>query len=799
MKREEQLMGLPNPLASDGVKKGKDYALLVAKNIEKEWFNGGIISDNCEFANRNQYIENNRLIVRGEQDIKKYKDHLARQEGDLSYLNLDWTLINIPEKFCNIVSNGINPENYRIDIRANDKLSKIAKKNKADIYKRNMNAMPLINQAKQQLGIDLTPTGFIPEDEEELNLYMEIKDRPKIEIAEEIIIDYIKKVNKYKNIEEDKNKDLVHIGIAAARVFTDPINGVSIKYVDPENFGHSYVKKNDFSDAYYFFVVDTISISDLQRESGFDEKVLRKIAEAYGNANNKTLTYQSCPIKDILTIRIDVMRYCYKTSKTTVFKNIKRNGKTVKVIKRDENYNPPNNRSDYGKLTSTKDTWYEGNYIVGSDYVYDYKESENIVRDEQNNPLAPFIVRSTGIYKNQLHSFLDNIKNIADQMQYAHLKIQHLVAELKPDIIEIDEDMLVEVDPKTGKKTVNNATLNMLNVKGVIIKKRVDMGELGVKDSAAARPSSLQQGSALASLLNIWAHYYNLIRDITGVNPARDGSLPADALLGVNKLAQLASNTATKHIVDASVDFNKKVYEVISNRIHDIFSSKNAEHLVKIYKKAVGKQNIEAVEALKDRGLHDFGFTVELIPTEVEMQEFKEDLTIALQEGSIDVETKNQAQEIARTNIKLANQYLFYKRRKRIKEKQAEQAHASQLQTQSNIQASQAATQNEIQSYGLKVKMDLQKAAKMSQIKLAEEQALLQIHKPEEIQEFKQDVYLKQLELASAFNLNKFKEDAKDSRVDKQSTNQSKMIQQRQSNMPPIDFNDMNDLNKLFK
>lgn len=799
MKTEQLLNGLPNPLAPDSVKEGKDYALLVAKTIEKEWFNGGIIADKCEFVNRSLYVQNNRLIVRGDENVESYKEHLSRQKGDLDYLNLDWSLINISEKFCNIVSNGISPENYRIDIRANDRLSNQIKKDKTDTYKRNMVAMPLIKQAKEQLGIDLTPTGFIPEDDEELKLYMEIRERPKIEIAEEIIIDYVKKINNWQNIEESKNKDLVQVGVAVARVYTDPSKGVCVAYVDPENFGHSYIEKNDFSDAYYFFVVDTISISDLQRESEYDEITLRKIAESYGQANKKTLIYQSCPFTDILTIKVDVMRYCFKTSKTSVFKTILRNGKTVKVIKKDKNYNPPQGRSDYGKLTRTKDTWYEGNFIVGTEYIYNYKESENILRDEQNNALAPFIVRATGIYKNQLHSFLDNIKSIAKQMQYTHLKIQHLVAELKPDIIEIDEDLLVEIDTKTGKKTVNQHTLNLLNVKGVIIKKRIDMGEMGIKEGAAARPSSIQQGSALAALLNIWAHYYNLIRDITGINPARDGSLPADALLGVNRMAQLASNTATKHIVDASVDFNKKVAEVISSRVHNIFASKDAAHLIKIYERAVGKQNIEAVEALKDRGLHDFGFTVEMIPTEQERQEFKEDLTLALQEGSIDVETKNEAQQIARTNVKLANQYLFYRRRKRIKEKQDEQAHAAQLQTQSNIQASQAATQNETQAYGMKIQMDLAKEAKLSQIKLAEAQALIQINQVKDIQEFKEEVYLKQLEVASAFNLNKFKEDAKDTRVDKQSTNQSKMIEQRQSNMPSIDFNNMEGANQIFQ
>src|SRR5690606_26597958 len=120
----------------------------------------------------------------------------------------------------------------------------------------------------------------------------------------------------------------------------------------------------------------------------------------------------------------------------------------------------------------------------------------------------------------------------------------------------------------------------------------VDMGEMGVSTKQSVRPAASQQGSALGALLNSWTHYYNLIRETTGVNPARDGSLPHDALLGVNQMAQLASNTATKHIVDAAVNFNKRYYELVSSRVHNIFDSKNpdSEKLKKLYEKAVGIQ-----------------------------------------------------------------------------------------------------------------------------------------------------------------------------------------------------------------
>ena len=784
----------PDPLAKWSEKKQDSYGLLMAHAISKDWFKGNLIGDDCEYATRRDWIKNKRLVVRGKQSTKPYKQHLSRQEGDLSYLNLDWSIINISEKFCNIVANGIKDDYYTLDIRANDKFSVLNKKKKMDMHRRNMRSMPLLKQTKQELGIDMMPQGFIPEDEEELMLHSEIKDRPKIEIAEEITIDYVKNTNKWQNIEDAKNKDLVEAGICASRVWTDPVNGVMVEYSDPETLVHSYVKKNDFSDAYYFGLVESITIHDIQRDGDFDEKELRKIASIYASRSNVLIdNWESCLIQDILHIKVDVLKFAFKTNKTLTFKKYKRKGKTSRMVKKSDDFETEE-RSDYGKTEGFKGTWMEGTHIIGSDYLYNYQECENIVRDEMEKPLPPFIVRATAIYKNDLHSFLDNIEPIADQMQYAHLKIQHLVAELKPDLVELDLDSLAELTSttKAGKKQETWETaLNIMNVKGVVFTKRTDMGEMGIKDKPGARPLPVQQGTGLASLLNVWAHYYNLIRDTTGVNPARDGSLPHDALLGVNEMAQLASNTATKHIVAASVDFNKTVCETISSRVHNIFRSKKAEHLKKIYERAVGKQNIEALEAMKNRHLHDFGFTVEMVSTKQEMADFKEDLGIALNDGSIDVEIKAEAQSLAKVNMKLAHQYLFYMSKKRWKQMMEDKANEAQMKSQNDIQSAQAAAQSQTQAYGMKMKMDLEYQSKMAEIEVFKQQALNQINEPKEQKEFEQEIFLKKLEVAKEYNMKDFLENRKDTRTKIQAGQQSKLLEQRnKENAKPIDFED---------
>jgi len=797
----KSVTGNPDPFAPFALKKEDEYGLKIAKIIESEWFNNAILGgDNCQFLDRRNYVRNKRLFVRGEQDTQQYKNHQST-DGSLEYLNLDWTNINIAEKFCRIVSNDISDENYRLDIRSVDAITLRAKEKKKSEYRKNMNTKDLLLSAKKHLGIDLLPGGFTPEDEEEMRLYMEIKERPKIEIAEEVLINYVKKTNDWNFIEKQKNIDLVDLGLAGMRVYTDKNDGVKIAYVDPENYIHSSVTRNDFADKYYEGVVETITLSDLRRESGFSEFELRQIAATYAPSNKSpNLNYSTCPIDIIIDHKVDVLRFAWKTSKTIVFKQKKRNGEVVKVSRKDENFVAPE-RKDVGISTKNLDTWFEGNYVIGANAIYDYHECENLARDIMNKAMSPFVFMATNIYENRPQSFLSNIEPIANQMQNIALKLQNFLAQLKGDITEIDLDALAELDDGKGgaKKQVWETALNLLAVKNVVFKKRIDMGELGVKEAKAVTVYPSGTGGHITALLNAWGFQYNLIRDLTGINPARDGSLRQDALLGVNQMAQLASNTATKHIVQTAVELNRKACELISTRINGVFKYSEAEHIKEIYSNVVGQIMLDSLLVLEDRHLHEFGFLFEMQPTETEFQEFKEDLGIALQEGSIDVEIKIEASRLVKINPKLATEYLMYYRRKKIKQSQEQQMMLAQNKSQNDAQAAQSKIQAELEAYSQKKQIDLKYMEQLSQIEIMKESRLQELRMPINDKEFQQDVYLKQIGEQSNYGMNKFKEDRKDDRTKMQAGQQSKLIDQRTKDTEPIDFEDDFDLDDMFE
>lgn len=788
--QDKKAIRLPDPLAPFEEKIGEAYALSIGKLIGSHWFGGGMINGTCEFLTRKEYVRDKRLFVRGENPTKYYKDQLFDQ-GQLDFINLDFTNINWPEKFCRIVSNGLNDKNYKLDIRATDKLAALKKSKKQDYYLKYMRGRPMLEKAKEMLGVDLMPKTFIPEDEEEMQMHMELKDRPRIEIAEEILIDYVFNSNDWSALEAMYSKDIVDIGLICARIYTDKQNGVSLGYVDAETYVHSTVTRNDFSDKYYEGYVDTITISTLKRESDFDDETLRKIAQSYSgvNLNVSVGSYDSCEFDNLLDHKVNVLRYAYKTSKVITYKKKLRNGETIKISKKDSNYEAPKS-DDVGKISETFDTWIEGNYIVGSEYVYGYKECENNYDDIMNKAMSPFVTIAYDIYENKLRSFLSNIEPLARELQKISLKIQQLCSELTPDLKEVDLDMLAELDDSKGgvKKEVWKTALNIMGTKGVIFSKRVNMGEDGIKDKAAVRPSTSPQGSALTALLNVFAHTYNLIRESTGVNPARDGSMNADSLVGVNQMAQLASNTVTHNIVEASVYFKKKISEVISTRIHTIFNYKEASKVREIYESVVGKNMMDAIEVLKDRHLHEFGFTFEMNATAEEIKDFNEVLNLAVQDGSIDVEIVFQTKQLAKVNTKKAIEYLMFQRRKRNKRLQEEKMAEVQNQSQANAESAQAAESAKLQAYQAKKQIDLTYESQISQIRIAEKQALIQIEAPKEQQEFDKEVYLAKINSMTSLEKEQFKEDRKDDRTKLQASQQSKMVDQRQKNGQPIDF-----------
>ena len=288
----------------------------------------------------------------------------------------------------------------------------------------------------------------------------------------------------------------------------------------------------------------------------------------------------------------------------------------------------------------------------------------------------------------------------------------------------------------------------------------------------------------MQALIAVYNYNLNMIRDVTGMNEARDGSMPnSDALVGVQKLAALNSNIATRHILEGGLLITKRLCQCISLRIADIL--KYADFRDE-FAMQIGNYNLAILDDIKNLYLHSFGVFIELAPDEEEKQLVEQNIQIALSRDQIDLEDAIDIRTI--NNLKLANELLKVKRRKKMEAAQKSQEMQMQMQMQSNIQSQQAAAQSK------QAQIQAESQAKISvisaQAQVDMQKLELEVQKKKELMqvEFDYNMQLKGIETDNLKTREKAKEDAKDERVKKQATAQSKLIEQRQNNLPPVDF-----------
>lgn len=778
----------PNQMASDEEKSTVEYGLKVAKSVEGEWFKRK--ANTCRFYDQWGEFHRLRLYARGEQPVQKYKDELAIN-GDMSMLNLDWTPIPIIPKFVDIVVNGMNDRLFTIKAESQDVMSAEKKNIFQDMIEADMVAKDFLQMTKDQFGIDAFNVNpdELPENDEELSLYMQLKYKPSIEIAEEVAIDTILKMNEYPKLKKLIDYDLTVLGKAIARHTFLVNDGLKVDYVDPANFIHSYTEKNDFSDCYYFGEVKQVHYTELLKiNPNLTNEQLNEIRNASSAWYDYFPIIRNYQDDAFLNEVVTLLYFNYKTSKRFVWKKkILENG-GERVIRKNDTFNPPVEEGMmFEKVEAVRDVWYEGILVGGSNIMLKWDMMKNMVRPKSatQKALPNYVVFAPRMYKGNTESLVRRMIPFADQIQLTHLKLQQVMARVVPDGVFIDADGINEVDLGTGAAYNPEDALKLYFQTGSVIGRSYTQdGEFNNARVPIQELNSNSGQSKMAALIANYNHYLNMIRDVTGINEVRDGSTPSpDALVGVQKLAALNSNTATRHILEGGLNITKKLAECLSIRIADILEySDFAEE----FAMQIGKYNVAILDDIKDLYLHDFGIFIELAPDEEQKQMLEANIQVSLQQQTIDLEDAIDIRMI--NNIKLANELLKLKRRKRIEQKQKEQEMQFQMQMQSNIQSQQAAAESKAQLVQLEAQSKIQLREAEMNFAVQQMQAEAAIKAQLMDREFQYNMQLKGIETENLMKREEKKEEAKDKRVDLQATRQSELINQRKNNLPPLNF-----------
>ena len=734
-----QVTQFPSQSVTDSEKSSEKYGLEVARGIHNEWFKKHTGSGRFSESKRN--FHKLRLYARGEQSISKYKDEFS-VNGDLSYLNLDWTPVPIIPKFVDIVVNGMQDRLFTIKAFAQDPTSVKERTDFVDFILEDMNAQEMINDIESTLGINTrnVKSEDLPSNAEELELHMQLGYKQSIEIAIEQAIDNVFKRNKYHELKKRLDYDQTVIGISCAKHTFNNTDGVNLEYVDPANLVYSYTEDPNFEDVYYFGEVKEITSNELKKQ--FPDISDEDFKDLIEKSSNSDLNDSTGSDKNSLS----VMYFNWKTWENSVHKIKETSTGASKAIKKDDTFDPPKDqRNRFEKVAQAREVIYEGVQILGSDKILKWEKASNMVRPDSNTNLVMmnYVASAPRMYKGNIESLVSRMVTYADLIQLTHLKLQQVLQRMTPSGVYIDADGLAEIDLGNGTNYNPQEALNLYFQTGSVIGRSMTVdGEMNAgKIPIQELPGGGGQQSTL--LIQAYNYYLNMIRDVTGLNEARDGSDPDQyALVGVQKLAAANSNTATRHILHSSLYITSTLGEAIAVRLKDIMEfHPQRDALVS----GIGRFSVGALKELDRLHLHDFAIFLELDPDEDEKQLVENNIQLALSRDQIQLEDVIDVRQVK--NIKLANQLLKYRRAKKLAFDQEKAERNIAAQSEANGKAAQMAEMAKAQAETIKTesKIKLSQAQVQFDIKMLEVEAQT---KRELMQfEFDLNVKLKSMEL----------------------------------------------------
>ena len=740
-----QVTQFPSQSVDDATKNSKDYGMEVARGIQNEWFRKS--SGTGRFVQNQRDFHKLRLYARGEQSVQKYKDEFS-VNGDLSYLNLDWKPVPIIPKFVDIVVNGMQDRLFTVKAFAQDPTSVKERTNFVEMMLEDMNTQELITQIDETLGVDVrnVKQEDLPSNKEELELHMQIGYKQSIELAHEQAIDNTFKRNAYYEIKKRCDYDQTVLGIAAAKHTFNNTDGIKLEYVDPSNLVYSYTEDPNFDDVYYFGEVKQIKSNELKKQfPELTNEEFEDIIKKSSNYNN--YDYIDNDSNDTFdTNTLTVLYFNWKTWEQSVYKIKETSTGAKKAIKKDDKFNPPKDqRTRFEKVAQAMETIYEGVLVLGSNKLLKWQKATNMVRPDSNinKVMMNYVVSAPRMYKGKIESLVSRMVTYADLIQLTHLKLQQVIQRMTPSGVYLDADGLAEIDLGNGTNYNPQEALNLYFQTGSVIGRSMTVD--GDMNPGKVPIQELPGGGGQQSqaLIQAYNYYLQMLRDVTGLNEARDGSDPDPyALVGVQKLAAANSNTATRHILHSSLYITSTLAEAISVRIKDVLAyHPQRDAMIG----GIGRFSVGALKEMDNLHMHDFGIFLELDPDEDEKQLVENNIQVALSRDQIHLEDIIDIRQVK--NIKLANQLLKYRRTKKEATDQLKAERNIAAQSQANAQAAQAAEMAKAQAENMKVEAKGKLAQLQSQLDIQKLESEAQTKRELMQYEFDLNMRLKGMEL----------------------------------------------------
>tara|TARA_R110001592_G_scaffold40198_1_gene132144 strand:+ start:41 stop:1810 length:1770 start_codon:yes stop_codon:yes gene_type:complete len=579
--------------------------------------------------------------------------------------------------------------------------------------------------------------------------------------------------------------DLTTIGIGATKTNFNIAEGVTVDYVDPAYMVYSYTEDPNFEDIYYVGELKSITLPELKKEfPNISKKELERIQKMPGNRSYVT------GWGDYDENTVQVLYFEYKTYHNQVFKIKQTDQGLMKALEKPDTFNPPES-DNFERVSRSIEVLYTGAKVLGTDTMLSWKLAENMTRPYADTTKVEmnYALCAPRIYKGRIESLVSKCIGFADMIQLTHLKLQQVLSRMVPDGVYLDMDGLAEVDLGNGTNYNPAEALNMYFQTGSIVGRSLTQeGDINQGKVPIQELNSSSGQAKIAALIQTYQYYLQMIRDVTGLNEARDGTTPdKGTLVGLQKMAANASNVATRHIKQSSLYLTLRIAENIALKLADALEFPLTRNALQ---NSISTYSVKTLEEVADLNLHDFGIFLELEPDEEEKAKLEENIQVALQQGGIDLEDAIDLRQIK--NLKLANQMLKIKRKQKAKQEQINQQANIKAQADAQAETAEKTAMAEVQKQEAISGSNVQYEQAKSQFEMQRMQAAAQIKQQEMQIQHQYNVELKQMDVQQMQQKEDKIENRKDQRTKIQATQQSEMINQRQNDSLPIDFENKN-------
>lgn len=793
LKEFETVKGYPTPFASNKEKGTKEYGLQYLKQMYQDWDS----SNDYSYSDKKQLFAKARSYAEGNQSVAKYKD-LLDVEGDTSYMNIDWTPVSIVPKFVDVICGGMNNQEYEVIATAIDPVSEKKRENKKNKLFYNMMNRDFLNDISSKSGMDFAPKGYVPESQDDLDLFMRLSYKQEYEIALEHGIKFVLDTNNFTELRQRVIRDLVVLGQGALKTSIDKSSGIKIKYVDPSNLITSYSTSPDFSNIQHAGEVYRITIGELKKIAGdqFTESEYKEIANKYAkkadnsyNVGTPNLGQSGLYSDDYDNFSVEILDAEFMCTHTMKYEKKENGYGGYSVNKRKDTYKAPKKSKHKRKnISSEYKVVYGGKYIVGSDYIFDYKLMENMMRPNSNltETRLSYVIYSPNMHKMSSTSMVRRMMPFADQIQLAHLKMQQILAKARPKGAAFEVGSLENVSKGDGGTFTPLELQEIYDQTGNIYYRTLnDEGQ----PAASVPIQELENGIGrdVMNLVQVYNHNLQMIRDVTGVNEVREGAQPAsEALVGIQKMQLMASNNATRAINDGYLHMTKILGECVSMRLQDIVKYNKP---LEGYVSALGENIMKSFKVNKDVSNHDFGITLSVAPDEIEQQMIEQNIQVSLAQKELRLEDAIMVRQIK--NPKLANQMLILRREKYRKELEEQARAASEMNALQQSKSAEAASMMKQKDEALKARMS------NDRLKLESQAAMARMEQEYKLKNvFEEANHKRKIEELKVQNTAKVAEsasqsDSKKDSLEKNAHFQSKMIEQRKGREEPIEDPDL--------